>query len=104
MTSAVVWSPTKHCPTKGPNLPPVVSQIGSDCDWPMRPYGNRITGRVNGTAPAFPSPFCPSYHMPEGYFVGIFPEKGDSGTQRRPTGWPYHSPSRIWCILPVQTH
>ncbi len=37
MTMDLVWSPTKHWPANGPNLPPVVSQRGSLADWPIRP-------------------------------------------------------------------
>ena len=37
ITTDLVWSPTKHWPANGPNFPPVVSQIGSVADWPIRP-------------------------------------------------------------------
>ena len=37
ITVDLVWSPTKHCPANGPNFPPVVSQMGSLAELPIRP-------------------------------------------------------------------
>ena len=43
------WSPTKICPSNGPNLPPVLSTINSELEMPKIPCGNHTAGtRTSG--------------------------------------------------------
>src|SRR5262249_6176000 len=100
-----VWSPTKHWPANGPNLPAVVSQIGSLADCPMRPYGNQIHGgeRSGYLFVCLPFLSTPSYRRLLSTLSG-FVANGDSFTHRKPAWWPTNAPFFKWCILFVTTH